>query len=481
MRRGRILPYGDGMEATQPLVRRGWFWALVAIALVGVGSYVLLATPWGGLLTGDTELVYIPTNAMSPTLRGETSEGRGDRILLDRTAYDVAPPARWDVAVFHYPLNQSRRFIKRVAGLPGEHLRIHEGDIWVRAPGAEHHAIPQRSRATRSRHAFLVYPREASPDLELEPDHFWRRAVSPSSWTFPSFGVLQFAGGAPATVTAAHAIEEQSDRATWGTGLHRGELVMDVRIAGTVEIPEQATVDASGRVRLSWRPDEGTEAFLELTGKGGTAKITRKGEPPIVASFATKLVPGMAARCELEFVDAHLYVWIDGDLAATLAEDRRIGSMRYDREPTLSVGAAGPPVTVRAFQIHRDLYFVNAWSANPAAARDGVEVPKGAYFVLGDNSHNSSDSRRWRMVSLPLQDGRVIRYDYSDSPEYVDPSGEGMPKRVTDIRGQVQTWLEDDEDVELGSSTDPAPFVMRNLFVGKATRVVGPGPEHDIR
>ena len=40
-------------------------------------------------------------------------------------------PKRWEVAVFHFPGDPSQAYVKRVVGLPGESIRILDGDIFV--------------------------------------------------------------------------------------------------------------------------------------------------------------------------------------------------------------------------------------------------------------------------------------------------------------------------------------------------------------
>ena len=57
----------------------------------------------------------------------------GDRILVGKFAYDWGEPQRWDVIVFKYPGGAATNFIKRLVGLPGETIRIRDGDIWVRS------------------------------------------------------------------------------------------------------------------------------------------------------------------------------------------------------------------------------------------------------------------------------------------------------------------------------------------------------------
>lgn len=45
-------------------------------------------------------------------------------ILVDKAAYLFHPPERGDVIVFAYPLDPSQDFIKRVIGLPGDHVVV---------------------------------------------------------------------------------------------------------------------------------------------------------------------------------------------------------------------------------------------------------------------------------------------------------------------------------------------------------------------
>ena len=55
----------------------------------------------------------------------------GDRVLVNKFAYDFAPPERFDVIVFKYPNNGKQNFIKRLIGLPWEGILIENGDIYA--------------------------------------------------------------------------------------------------------------------------------------------------------------------------------------------------------------------------------------------------------------------------------------------------------------------------------------------------------------
>ena len=68
----------------------------------------------------------------------------GDRILVSKLAYEIGEPQRWDVIVFKYPgdppetrpeiRTDSRiNFIKRLVGLPGDTVRIQNGNVWIKS------------------------------------------------------------------------------------------------------------------------------------------------------------------------------------------------------------------------------------------------------------------------------------------------------------------------------------------------------------
>jgi signal peptidase I len=55
----------------------------------------------------------------------------GQYLLVSKVDYMLGTPQRGDVVVFIAPTNQEKDFIKRVIGLPGETVEIHEGRILI--------------------------------------------------------------------------------------------------------------------------------------------------------------------------------------------------------------------------------------------------------------------------------------------------------------------------------------------------------------
>jgi signal peptidase I len=91
------------------------------------------------LLFGTTTLVQafiVPTGSMESTVL------IGDHLLVDKLSYappdgfskyllPYTEPRRGDVIVFRYPLDIRQNFVKRVIGVPGDHIRIVNKVVYV--------------------------------------------------------------------------------------------------------------------------------------------------------------------------------------------------------------------------------------------------------------------------------------------------------------------------------------------------------------
>jgi signal peptidase I len=67
----------------------------------------------------------IPSGSMLATLQ------IGDHILVNKFLYYFTGPQRGDVIVFKYPQDETRDFIKRVIGLPGETIEVRGKELLV--------------------------------------------------------------------------------------------------------------------------------------------------------------------------------------------------------------------------------------------------------------------------------------------------------------------------------------------------------------
>ena len=52
-----------------------------------------------------------------------------DRMIVNKFIYDVKEPDRFDIVIFH--ATEDKDFIKRVIGLPGEHIKVKDNQLYV--------------------------------------------------------------------------------------------------------------------------------------------------------------------------------------------------------------------------------------------------------------------------------------------------------------------------------------------------------------
>ncbi len=98
--------------------------------------------------------VRVEGTSMQPGLRNS------DRLFINKFVYHFEKISRGDVVVFHYPLNPKESFIKRVIGLPGDHIRIDEGTVYINGKALHEPYVPERYRDDRSMAPGVVPPHE---------------------------------------------------------------------------------------------------------------------------------------------------------------------------------------------------------------------------------------------------------------------------------------------------------------------------------
>ncbi len=81
-------------------------------------------------------VLYFGINAVSARVRVDGFSMRptlqdGEYILVNKLAYKTGQPHRGDIVVFIFPVNPQEDLIKRVIGLPGETVSVHNGTVKV--------------------------------------------------------------------------------------------------------------------------------------------------------------------------------------------------------------------------------------------------------------------------------------------------------------------------------------------------------------
>ncbi len=72
-----------------------------------------------------TARIRVEGSSMEPSLH------HGEFVVVNRLAYRFDQPQRGDIVVFHFPLDNGRRFIKRVVGESGDVVQIRGGQVFI--------------------------------------------------------------------------------------------------------------------------------------------------------------------------------------------------------------------------------------------------------------------------------------------------------------------------------------------------------------
>lgn len=115
--------------------------------------------------------VRVEGTSMMPGLQDQ------ERLFINKFEYHFEPIHRDDVVVFHFPLDPAKSYIKRVIAVPGDRLRIDDGQVYVNGKALKEPYVPMRFRDDRS------YPETVLPRSEyfVMGDH---RLISSDSRDF---------------------------------------------------------------------------------------------------------------------------------------------------------------------------------------------------------------------------------------------------------------------------------------------------------
>lgn len=428
-------------------------------------------------------------------------KNEGDQLLVNKHAFMVRSPHRWEVIVFRNPSDPLEAYVKRVVGMPGEKIELRSGEVY--ANGIRQRKSISAQLGTR----ILVDEHQHQPDPENEDwEPRWSAETSESNWSEAETGFrfepsqrgdsldwLEFrhwvvSGGTHRTeIPLAEWPKDLTTPSSQFSDLEFDSERKQLSIIGAMSAVErdrwldrtkdEAFHKALNRLyrRSHYAPItdeygynqryEGTKNYrvrdllLEFTvnwfptgGQLVTQLADGAGHVDFQFDFAAglvRIVPSSnpAADRQLKFPTLqpgpHQVLVSNFDGQAVIAIDQQpIGeplpladTVEEPAAPWVErparIGASGAAVSVKEMRLYRDVYYTPKNDAD----RKTFPLSGDEYFVLGDNSPVSVDSRCWENPGVPERSliGKPFVVHLPSRPGKVEWGGKVTYVRVPDF------------------------------------------------
>lgn len=330
----------------------------------------------------------IPSGSMEPTLHGVPSFFDGDRVFVNKHSYGIRvpfmskyifqlkDPERWDIAVFRAAHENPKHkiLIKRVVGLPGDHVHIgREGELYINGERME-------------------YPEELRDVL------YYTRGISLPREEFDKFMIEQAAS------------DGKIDKFVYWNDLAKA-----------------AVIDSSLRNQVPAVLNPDHPAFEDY--KQEMARLRAAMDDKDIRSVAAATAAGitetvgqqaMLVAKEILINERAYTLGLEPDMGSIIFSQPAIEQFYEDLDMVRARYAEGADdgallegVSDKSYRLVSELWRMQQQDATPFQYGIRTEeeysvIPPDHYMMLGDNSGNSVDSRVWGWVPREHFVGRTF-------------------------------------------------------------------------
>ncbi|UCE98929.1 MAG: signal peptidase I [Planctomycetota bacterium] len=358
----------------------------------------------------------------------------GDRILVLKCFYQLFEPKQWDVIVFKNPLDPPTNYIKRLVGRPGETMEIIDGDIYING------LISQKPTKVQDELWMPVYDNDYQPARPREPFfnyHQWQqpfRNIAESKWKIDKDNPTLFhlnssvdeinsliydtSIGNDFKTTYAYDDVKEYEHMPYCSDLMVRFYHLSDKPRGCIGISlsKYQTVYCA---RVDFKSDTEPAGF---TGNMTIAKVVDNKQTTLDSKPIKLPAINKPALVKFANVDHHL-IFQYGSQKLTYDLGRGpedAGERRTDIPPQLKIFGSGN-ITLSHLAIFRDIYYTakkptHRPETGRATEGKSFTLSEDEFFVLGDNSPNSEDSRWWgkqgKSNNGPLYRQGIVPRDY---------------------------------------------------------------------
>ena len=350
----------------------------------------------------------------------------GDRLFINRMSYTFRDPERWETILFRSadpPLDQC---LKRVVGLPEETVAVAHGDVWIDGKRLK------KDWSTVDALAITVHDARFASNQPLARVR-WRPSHQATPWNKIPHTVCSFRC-TPKSETA-----HQSAPIEWivydHVDFHRGRVqathqvtdnyaynqTLSRKLYNTDDLIVGAKAQWFGVGRLFFQLGS---LCLELDCGQGSGKLWDGGLE--LAEFPWPAEQRVSpVWMEVASVDQQFFFVINKKVVFSCdLEEKRIAAARHpqgdplgESEPRsgsiLAIGSQSLDVVIEDLLVRRDIYYTPEVHGVANRRTDEYRLAADEFFVLGDNSPVSLDSRQDTVEAIVRRKdllGRVWRW-----------------------------------------------------------------------
>lgn len=317
----------------------------------------------------------------------------GDSLMVDRFSESLGPLVRGDLVVVRSPDDSRQLCVKRILGLPGESVALRWGDVWIDGRPATKSLAEQRALR-------LLLHKETSTNRrwQMAPEATWLwnnrhwqidcRATEKTYW-------LQYQHPQRRPLT---------DEYNYNVGLTRQlNPVRDIMLVANI------SVLGEGRLLLEFGQEIPT---CRVAIEPSTKKVSlHVGDAFAADRCLTRILSdrlsGDGVLVELSNFDGKILLAMDGEVLLNVPHVPE--SAPTASSQPVSIGATDLRVSLQNLSLYRDIYYCSqAVGLAPMPENVVHRLSLGHYYLLGDNSPISVDSRSWGPVAQGLIVGRPL-------------------------------------------------------------------------
>ncbi len=109
--------YSKEIHAAEQKKKKPWWRELIEDVLLAVVLYIAIDFCIGRFRVENVSM--------------ETTFTEGEIVMVNKLNYKFSEPRRGDVVIFHAPTEPGKDYIKRMIGLPGDHIEIKDSKLYI--------------------------------------------------------------------------------------------------------------------------------------------------------------------------------------------------------------------------------------------------------------------------------------------------------------------------------------------------------------